>query len=273
MFCRNCGKQLYDTAKFCDSCGTPTVNNTDIPPAQAPGENGYGVDPQYQKAAQYRPANSDMPPVKDSELTGRWISPNIVLCGDGKYRWIYEVSLFKNPTIFLLVWKIFFFIVLGIFVFMLIIDAANGDLDGERALDTLKFFGIFTGGMTALVAVSYLIYAAVMGGKYIVIFEMDDEGVNHKQLPKQAKKAEAIGMLTALIGLASHNVTTVGVGLNSTRTEMYSGFSTVRKIKAYPRRHLIKVNGLIEHNQVYAAPEDFEFVLGFIRAHVPDRKK
>ena len=272
MFCRYCGRQLPDTSKFCDNCGTPTADNTVIPPSQAAGENGYGTDPRYMTAAQYRPSNSDMPPVQDLEQTGRWISPNIVLCSDGKYRWIYEVSLFKNPTIFLLVWKIFFFIMLGIFAFMLIIDAVNGDLDGERALDTLKFFGIFTLGMTTLVAVSYLIYAAVMGGKYIVIFEMDDEGVNHKQLPKQAKKAEAIGMLTALIGLASHNVTTVGVGLSSVRTEMYSGFSAVRKVKTYPRRHLIKVNGLLEHNQVYAAPEDYDFVLGFIRAHVPDRK-
>ena len=34
----------------------------------------------------------------------------VTLGNDGKYRWTYEMSLFKNPTIFLLIWKIFFFI-------------------------------------------------------------------------------------------------------------------------------------------------------------------
>ena len=34
----------------------------------------------------------------------------VTQCEDGKYRWSYAMSLYKNPTIFLLVWKIFFFI-------------------------------------------------------------------------------------------------------------------------------------------------------------------
>lgn len=262
MFCSNCGKTISDTAKFCDACGAPNEYRTAPAPDAHAQQNASVKD---NKSGHSAGAQRILP-------EGKWISPNIALCSDGKYRWVYEVSLFKNPSIFLLIWKIFFFIVLGIFAFMLIIDVVNGDLDGERALDTLKFFGIFLGGMTALVGISYLIYAAVMGGKYVVIFEMDDEGVNHKQLPKQAKKAEAIGLLAAFMGAATHSPSTALAGLGATRTEMYTQFSIVRKVKAYPRRGLIKVNGLIEHNQVYAAPEDFDFVLGFIRTHVPERK-
>ncbi|MBQ9472148.1 MAG: hypothetical protein IJU73_03275, partial [Ruminococcus sp.] len=127
-------------------------------------------------------------------------------------------------------------------------------------------------GMTVLCALGYLLYAAIMGGKYIVMFEMDDKGVNHKQLPKQAKKAEWISLLTVLAGLASRNPTTVGVGLISARSEMYTRFGNVRKIKAYPNRDLIKLNERLMHNQVYAAKEDFEFVYGYIKDHVDIKK-
>ncbi len=203
---------------------------------------------------------------------GKRISENIFLCEDGKYRWIYEMSLFKNPTVIILVWKILFFILLGIFAFTMLMDVFSGYMNGERFLDTLKILGYFIIGMTVLCALSYLLYAAIMGGKYIVMFEMDDEGVNHKQLPRQAKKAEIIGRLTALAGLASHNLTTVGVGLISARSEMYTRFGNVRKIKAYPNRDLIKLNERLMHNQVYAAKEDFDFVYGYIKDHVDIKK-
>lgn len=28
MYCKNCGKQISDNAKFCDGCGTPTVESS-----------------------------------------------------------------------------------------------------------------------------------------------------------------------------------------------------------------------------------------------------
>ncbi len=202
------------------------------------------------------------------------VTENIYLCPDGKLRWVYEMPILKNPTIFLLVWKVFFFTILGIFAFMSLIDAVEWPHEiGERLLNNLMFFGFFVLGMTVLVGISLLIYAAMMGGKYTVLFEMDEQGVNHKQLPKQAKKAQVLGAITALVGLASGNFTTAGAGiLSASRTEMYSEFARVRKVKACPRRHLIKVNQLLNKNQVYADPADFAFVLNYIRTRVPPRK-
>ncbi len=186
---------------------------------------------------------------------------------DGKYRWTYEMSLFKNPTIFILVWKIFFFIILGIFAFMVIVDIADwGGFDGERFLGSLKAMGWFLLGMTVLVGVSYLIYAAVMGGKYVVEFEMDDRGINHRQIPAQAEKAENIGKAAMAVGLATGKMSTVSAGMSAQRSEMYSEFARVRKVKAYPRRNLIKVNAGLFHNQVYVGREHFDFVESFIRS-------
>lgn len=198
----------------------------------------------------------------------RPVGKTILLGADGKYRWTYEMSLFKNPTIFILVWKIFFFVILGIFAFIVILDAVDwGGFDTKRFLDSLKIMGWFLLGMTALVGVSYLIYAAVMGGKYIVEFEMDERGVNHRQIPAQAKKARRIGQAAIAAGIGTGRFSTAAASMSAQRTEMYSEFARVRKVRAFPRRNLIKVNERLGHNQIYVDGEDFAFVESFIRSH------
>ena len=197
----------------------------------------------------------------------RMVTPNVKLCADGKYRWTYEVSLLKNPMIFLLVWRIFFFIFLGIFAMILFFDFIDGRMVGDRLLSDLKIMGIVFAVMTGVVGLGYLLYAAMMGGKYIVDFEMDDVGVNHIQTPKQAAKAKKLGAVTAAAGAASGRASVFGAGMNAQRTEMYSEFSAVRKVKLCPRRHLIKVNGLLSRNRVFAADEDFAFVRDHIISH------
>ena len=105
------------------------------------------------------------------------ISENITLGADGKYRWVYSVNLFTNPIFLLLVWKIFFFIVLGIFAFTTVVDVIDwGGFSWDLMKGQLKVFGIIFGVMTALVLVGYLLYAAIMRGKYTVEFEMDEKG-------------------------------------------------------------------------------------------------
>ena len=198
-------------------------------------------------------------------MQGERISDNITLCKDGKYRWIYELHLFKTPIIFMLVWKILFFIFLMIFAFVFIADFVNWGFTAERIKESLRFSGFFLLGMTVVTALGYSVYAALMGGKYCVMFEMDEKGINHKQIPAQAKKAKKIAGATALAGAASGRLTTVGAGINSARTEMYSDFSRVRKVKAFPALNLIKVNGRLSRNQIYASKEDFEFVKKYIK--------
>lgn len=244
MFCQKCGAEMQSNIRFCPKCGA-----------------------EINSAVQ----SDDKTSPEDIINSGRKVTPNISLCPDGKYRWIYEMNLLKNPTIFLLIWKIFFFIFIGIFSFVIIVDLINNSFDGEMLINNLKIFIYFIIGMTVIVGISYLIYAAIMGGKYIVLFEMDDRGINHIQHPKQVKKAQALADLAILAGTATGNLSTAAAGMNA-RTEMQSDFDTVRKVRSYPRRNLIKVDGLIEHNQVYADKEDFEFVRQFIIGHCANAK-
>ena len=254
MNCKACGSELPENAKFCHICGAKAEK----------------VEPPESEA---KPKRKRKPTAQKMMKEGRRVSPNIFYCQDGKYRWVYEMSLLKNPTLFILLMKIFFFVILAIFIMMIIADAVNGYLDGELILNDLKLMGIVFGIMTALAVVGYLLYAAIMGGKYCAMFEMDEEGINHKQLPRQVKKAQAISALTTLAGLFAGNSTTVGVGLTSARSEMYTEFAKVRSVRPYPRRDLIKVNELLGKNQVYAAKEDYAFVLDYISSRVADSAK
>lgn len=197
----------------------------------------------------------------------------ITLGPDGKYRWTYELKILKNPTVFILVWKVLAFSVLLVFSFVITIDLVKNGFGDETLVTNLKAFAIAMLVVTVLVALGVLIYAAIMGGSYIVDFELDEKGVLHSQSSAQAKKAKKLGAATAAAGALSGRPTAAGIGLAATRTEMYTEFDRVRSVKAYRRRRLIKVNGLLSRNQVYADGADFDFVLEYIASRVPEKAK
>jgi hypothetical protein len=196
----------------------------------------------------------------------------VKLCEDGVYRWRYDLNLFKNLSIFFLVWKILFVIFLCIFAVVVIADIKNWGITQERLMYNFRFLCYFLIGMTVVTALGYFLYAAIMGGKYCVIFEMDENGINHKQIDEQAEKAKKLAKTTFFAGAASGSFSTMGAGMNSARYEMYSEFSRIRKVKAYPKRNLIKMNERLNHNQIYADKDDFEFVENFIVLHCENVK-
>ena len=196
------------------------------------------------------------------------VTKNITRGEDGAYRWVYELNLYTNPTILFLIWKIFGVICLGMWILMVLMDIGDSDFWWAGFFDVTRACLLFTLGFLLLCLVGYLVYAMIMGGKYCVLFEMDEKGVNHIQMAPQVKKAEAIGLLTMLIGAAAGKPGVVGTGLLAgARTSLYSSFDTVKSVEPFPRRNLIKVNEFLSKNQVYAEDEDFAFVLDFIRSH------
>lgn len=196
------------------------------------------------------------------------VTKNITFDSDGVYRWAYELNLYKNPTIIFLIWKIFGFILLGMWLFMVLLEFIDDSLSLETLVDISTSMLLFALGFGLLCLVGYLVYALMMGGKYCVLFEMDERGVNHIQMAPQVKKVEAISILTMLVGAMAGRPGVVGTGmLAGARTSMYTSFADVRSVEPFPGRDLIKVNELLNKNQVYAEKEDYDFVLNFILAH------
>ena len=192
------------------------------------------------------------------------------LCNDGKYRWAYEMNLLKNPTIFFTVLKVMMISIGIVWLFGLVIGL--GDMKLDYFLFWTKLSGIMLGVFVVLTIIGVLITAAILG-KYVVLFEMDEMGVTHIQMPRQVKKAEVIGLITALVGAMAKSPTTMGAGLlAASKTKSTSVFANVRRVKARRRLNLIKVNQLLDKNQVYVPDEDFDFVYDFIKSRCTKAK-
>jgi hypothetical protein len=204
----------------------------------------------------------------DNDYRGK----EVLLCADGKYRWVYEMNMLTNPTIFLTVFKIYFYIILvGWLVFGFFLYVIHGDWPGFWGMGKAMLVALAV--MAVLTALGVLGLAAIYGGKYVVLFEMDEQEIKHIQLPKQFKKAQAVSVLTSLVGIAAKKPTMVGTGmLTAGKNASTSEFKNVRRIKARRRLHLIKVNQLLNKNQIYVPDEDFDFVLEYIRSHCPNAK-
>ena len=206
------------------------------------------------------------PQIDPNDFTGE----NVTLCDDGKYRWLYQFDMLKNPVILFTTWRVLgmsFFIVWAFTLTMSLIE------DGFK-LDA--FIGITRGFlllglfMCALGVVAYLIIAGQYGWRYMVVFEMDDEGITHRQMKSQFDKAKALMWLTAAVGGASGSLSTAAIGINAaTRDSLSTDFDKVKKVKVSKWRNTIYVNAPFSHNQVYVKPEDFDFVLQYILGRVP----
>ena len=211
---------------------------------------------------------NDMERLTDNKLPGKdYLGTQVKRCDDGKYRWLYEMNMVTNPTIFLTVFKIFFWIILvGWVLFGFFLYVIHGDWKGLLGMSEAML--LVLAGFAVLTALGVLVVAAMYHGKYKVLFEMDEKGVTHTPLPDQLQKAKSLGALTVLAGLAAKRPSVAGAGMLSMgKQSSTSEFVKVRRVVSRRCLHLIKVNQLLERNQVYVGDEDFDFVYQYIKSH------
>ncbi len=228
MVCTRCGQNLTKESRFCEHCGAPLA--TAVPGNEA-------VNPQ----------------------TSSQVSPGIVMGTDGVLRWVYELNMWKNPTLVITIWKVLLLAALvpAILVFFL----SLGDGFGAAMLTFLKIMGIVAGIVTVLMLFAYPFVAMLNGGKYCVLFEMDDTSIKHIQMQKQFQKSQLLSMVVVLAGLMAGNVQTTAAGiLAGSKQSSVSSFDKVKSITVNEKRHVIYVNEKLSRNQVYAEPVDFGFV-------------
>ena len=198
----------------------------------------------------------------------------MTLCPDGKYRWVYEVPMLKNPSILFDVYK-----VLGISFG--IVWLFNVLLIGCEEGYTLKSLWGVTSGFLVLMGVflvigyiAYVIVAWSYGWKYVVLFTLDEKEVVHQQMPRQVKKATVLGALTAMVGVVAGKPGVVGTGiLSASRSTSTSVLADVARIIPCRRLHLIKVNQLLNKNRIFVPDEDFDFVYDFLCQHCTKAQK
>ena len=184
---------------------------------------------------------------------------------DGIYRWTYELNMYRNPAVLITVLKVLGLSMGLVWLFVVLISMGDRGFWWNGFLSMTKGFALVMLGFIVLGAIAYCLYALIQGGRYCVLFEMDEQGVKHTQLARQFKRAQVVAALTTLAGAAARNPTVMGSGiLAGSRASLYSGFASVKKITAAKERNVIYLDSLFNHNQVYVEDADFDEVFDFI---------
>lgn len=195
-------------------------------------------------------------------------------CADGKYRWVYEVPMLKNPSILFDVYKVLGISFGIVWVFGMILIGCEEGFDLDSLWGSTSVFLIVMLIFAVIGYIGYFIVAWSYGWKYVVMFTMDEKEVVHQQMPRQVKKAQALSALTVLVGAAAGKPGTVGAGLlAASRTTSTSELANVARLIPCRRMNLIKVNQLLNKNRVFVPDEDFDFVYDFLCQHCPKAKK
>ena len=212
MFCEKCGHENSDNNNFCDKCGEPLTIT-----------------------------HEEEPLIKTSK--------DITRNDKGDYHWMYEFSFWKNPAILITSFKVLLIGLLVPTLLMFFLTIGDGLGEAFKLLALIFAYGLIL--MTILFVIAYIGIGLIYGGKYYVLFKMDEQGINHIQLDKQYKKAEVLGFFTTLIALSGGNLSSGGAGIMAaSKQSHYTNFSKVKKIKLSPKRNTIYLNESLKKNQI-----------------------
>ena len=198
----------------------------------------------------------------------------VQLYPDGKYRWVYEVPMLRNPSILFDVYKVLGISFSLVWLFNVILISCEDGLSLDSLWGITSGFLVLMGVFLIIGYVAYVIVAWFYGWKYVVLFTLDEKEVKHQQMPRQVKKAKVLGALTALAGAAAGRPGVVGTGiLSATRFSSTSVLANVEHLVPRRRLNLIKVNQLLNRNRIFVPDEDFDFVYDFLCQHCPNARK
>jgi len=232
MNCPKCGQKIVEES-YCENCGALSDANIEH-------NNHEQADP--------------------------YVTPNIIKGTDGVLRWVYEMSMWKNPTLIITIWKVILIGALAPALLIFFLSLSDGDGFLSALWLAVKIMGLVAMIATALLwLVAYPLVALLNGGSYCVVFEMDDTSVKHIQMQKQFEKSQVLAMVAVLAGLVAGNVQTMGAGLLAgSKQSTLSQFADVKSVVVHQKRHVIYVNENLSYNQVYASSVDFDFVCDYI---------
>lgn len=189
---------------------------------------------------------------------------------DGKYRWVAELPMQKAFFLLFEVWKVLGFSALAVALLGTVASLLDGNGPGAAA-GSFGMAALVLGILFVLSVPAYWIVTRANNGKYTVLFEMDDDGIDHTQI--KTDKAKALEALTVLAGTAAKSRTAAAAGiLSASGGSLYSKFSKVKRIKAVPEKGLILLSGTLIRNQVYTDDQYFDFVYEFITRRCPGAK-
>ena len=180
---------------------------------------------------------------------------------DGTYDWIYCMNMMKDLSMFKLCLKICFLCFLP-FILMMLWMAANGQLRSDVFIITMLSFG----GVILVVIFAVWLVNTMYRGKYMLIYQMNNDGITYSQTTDQAAMTRAVAATSAAVSAAGGNVGGVisGTGMSLRTNGYYSDFSKVRSVKGVRKDNVIWVNTFLQFQQVYVPKGSYDFVWNYI---------
>jgi hypothetical protein len=144
-------------------------------------------------------------------------------------RWVFVVQLWKDTQIPLTIIKVFLLAALFPALLTLVIELFEGNpRGGLRAF--FMIYGITAGIILALLLIAYPLVILIKGGRYPVLFEMDETGITHIEMPRSARRTEIMSWVGVFIGAAARNPGVMGANLlAASRKELHTTFKQIRK--------------------------------------------
>lgn len=180
---------------------------------------------------------------------------------DGTYDWIYCLKMFQNLSMFKFVMKIIAIIYAIIILTMLVMTRGSGDI-----LWLLGILGLVFVAVILIVLFSFWLVDRLYKGSYMLIYEMNNEGLTFSQTTDQAQITRMIAAASATVSAAGGNVGGVisGTGLAMRPNSWHADFSKVKSVKGRKSENLIWVNSFFQYLMVYVPDEAYDFVWNYI---------
>ncbi len=185
----------------------------------------------------------------------------IFLEKDGTYDWIYCLRMFQNLSMFKFVMKLMIFMFAAITVILLVLTGGSGDI-----LWLLGILGLCFAAVILIVLFSFWLVNKLYKGRYMLIYEMNEQGLTFSQTTDQAQITRTIAAASAAVNAAGGNAGGViaGTGLALSPNSYHADFSKVRSVKGRKSDNLIWVNTFLQYLMVYVPDDAYDFVWTYI---------
>ena len=180
---------------------------------------------------------------------------------DGTYDWIYCMNMMKDLSMLKFYYKVIGLCFLPI-ILLMIWMALTGRFDWSSFLVVMLCFVV----VLLIVVFAVWLVNKLFQSKYMLIYQMNNEGLTFSQTTDQAEMTRTISAASAAASAAGGHTGGVisGSGMALSPNAYYSEFSKVRSVRGVRKDNLIWVNTFLQFQQVYVPAGSYDFVWSYI---------
>lgn len=187
----------------------------------------------------------------------------IVSDKEGVLHWFYETDWKKNATSYITFWRTFVLLAL-IPAAIMVLELFVREGAHAAGKELLRLYAIFFCIITVLVLLFYIAKLIIGGTGSIIVYDMNQNGITGRKLPKGFTADNAREYIKAASGVKGKE------GLSFSKSNANANFLSVYNLVANKKKNTIKlVTADLSHNIIYVGKDDFDFVLEYILKYCP----